>query len=132
VDGTENPLSNFYTQRMHQVQKHLALTRHGYLGYAVIVNRKFWNGLPAYTRALLERAMGDATAYANRIAREKNDDDLEKVKAAGTTQVYLPTPEERRALRKALLPVHREMEGRIGTELIREIYAATQFDPNRS
>lgn len=23
VDGTENPISNFYTQKMHEVQKHL-------------------------------------------------------------------------------------------------------------
>jgi C4-dicarboxylate-binding protein DctP len=42
VDGTENPISNLYTQKMHEVQKHLALTEHGYLGYAVIVNKKFW------------------------------------------------------------------------------------------
>ena len=46
VDGTENPPSNFYTQKMHEVQKYLALTNHGYLGYAVIVNKKFWDGLP--------------------------------------------------------------------------------------
>ena len=43
VDGTENPPSNFYTQKMHEVQKYLALTDHGYLGYAVIVNKKFWD-----------------------------------------------------------------------------------------
>ncbi len=47
VDGTENPISNFYTQKMHEVQKHLTLTNHGYLGYAVIVNKKFWDALPA-------------------------------------------------------------------------------------
>jgi hypothetical protein len=47
VDGTENPISNLYTQKMHEVQKHLTLTDHGYLGYAVIVNKKFWDGLPA-------------------------------------------------------------------------------------
>ncbi|MBL8416209.1 MAG: DctP family TRAP transporter solute-binding subunit, partial [Propionivibrio sp.] len=44
VDGTENPMSNLYTQKMHEVQKHLTITEHGYLGYAVIVNKKFWDG----------------------------------------------------------------------------------------
>ena len=29
VDGTENPPSNFYTQKMHEVQKYLTLTDHG-------------------------------------------------------------------------------------------------------
>jgi C4-dicarboxylate-binding protein DctP len=131
VDGTENPISNLYTQHMHEVQKHVSLTQHGYLGYAVIVNKKFWDGLPANVRGTLEQAMKDATAFANKIAKEKNDEDLAKVEAEGKTQVYAPTKEERLALKKALLPVHAQMESRIGKELIREIYQATQFDPNK-
>jgi C4-dicarboxylate-binding protein DctP len=70
VDGTENPPSNFYTQKMHEVQKYLALTNHGYLGYAVIANKKFWDGLPADIRATLEGALKDATKYANDIAKK--------------------------------------------------------------
>ncbi len=50
VDGTENPPSNLYTQKMHEVQKYVTLSDHGYLGYAVIVNKKFWDGLPADVR----------------------------------------------------------------------------------
>ncbi len=57
VDGTENPHSNLYTQKMHEVQKHMTLTDHGYLGYAVITNKKFWDGLPAELRTELEKAM---------------------------------------------------------------------------
>jgi C4-dicarboxylate-binding protein DctP len=68
VDGTENPISNLYTQKMHEVQKHLTLTDHGYLGYAVIVNKKFWEGLPADIRKQLEDAMEQSTRYANQIA----------------------------------------------------------------
>jgi len=132
VDGTENPISNLYTQGMHKVQKHLALTRHGFLGYAVIVNRSFWDSLPTHIRGRLEQAMKDATAYANRIAKEKNEEDLAKVKAAGTTEVYEPTAEERLALKKALLPVHSQMEARIGKQLIHDIYEATRFHPNDS
>jgi C4-dicarboxylate-binding protein DctP len=132
VDGTENPISNFYTQRMHEVQPYLALTRHGYLGYAVLVNERFWRRLPARVRLALEQALREATAYANRVAREKNDEDLVRVKAAGTTEVHAPTREERLALKKALLPVHRDMESRIGRELLAEIYAATGFHPDDS
>ncbi len=131
VDGAENPISNLYPQRMHEVQTHLALTRHGYLGYAVIVNRRFWDGLPSGIRRELDQAMREATALANRIALEKNEEDLQRIRAAGTMQIYTPSPEERLALKKALLPVHEQMEGRIGKRLIREIYRATGFDPNR-
>lgn len=131
VDGTENPISNLYTQRMHEVQGHLTLTHHGYLGYAVIVNKRFWDDLPGEVREKLELAMREATAHANRIAREKDEEDLGRVRAAGTTQVHAPTGEERLALKRALFPVHAQMEERIGKDLIRAIYDATSFDPDR-
>ena len=70
VDGVENVPSNLYTQKMHEVQKHLTVTNHGYIGYAVIVNKKFWDKLPADIRAQLEGAMKQATTYANQIAQQ--------------------------------------------------------------
>jgi len=129
VDGTENPISNFYTQKMHEVQKHLAITDHGYLGYAVIVNKKFWDGLPADVRGQLETAMKDSTAYANKMAKEQNDKDLEAVKKSGKTAVYVPTKEERMAFKKVLVPVHQKMESRIGKETLDAVYKETGFDP---
>ena len=69
VDGGENTPSNVYTQKMHEVQKHATLTNHGYIGYAVITNKKFWDGLPADIRTGLEAAMAEATKYANQIAQ---------------------------------------------------------------
>ena len=103
VDGTENPPSNLYTQKMHEVQKHVAMTNHGYLGYAVITNKKFWDGLPPDVRAGLEAAMAEATVYANQIAKQENDDAIAKVKASGKSAVYTPTAEERAAWKKALV-----------------------------
>lgn len=129
VDGTENPHSNLYTQKMHEVQKYVTLTDHGYLGYAVITNKKFWDALPADVRGQLEQAMKEATTYANKIAKEENDGALEKVKASGKTQIYIPTAQERLALKKVLLKVHKEMESRIGKEVIQEVYKETGFDP---
>ncbi len=129
VDGTENPPSNFYTQKMHEVQKYLTLTNHGYLGYAVIVNKKFWDGLPADVRAALESAMKDATKYANDIAKKENDDAIEGVKKSGKTEIITLTDAEKAALKKALVPVHKENESRIGKAVIEEVYKETGFKP---
>ena len=118
VDGTENPPSNVYTQKMHEVQKHLTLSDHGYLGYAVIVNKKFWEGLPADIRGQLDTAMKDATKYANAIAQQENDKALAAIKASGKTTIYALTDKEKAEWRKVLLPVQKEMEGRIGKEVI--------------
>ena len=129
VDGTENPVSNLFTQKMHEVQKHLTMTEHGYLGYAVIVNKKFWDGLPADIRKQLDDAMEQSTRYANQIAKIENDTALEGVKKAGKTAVHVPSKEERAAFKKALVPVHQKMESRIGKETIQSVYKATGFDP---
>ena len=126
VDGTENPPSNFYTQKMHEVQKYLTLSDHGYLGYAVIVNKKFWEGLPANIRVELEKSMEEATRYANDIAKQENDNALELVKASGKTKVLTLTPEEKAAWRKTLLTVH-ETQDRVPQELIKRIYQAIGF-----
>jgi C4-dicarboxylate-binding protein DctP len=130
VDGTENPISNLYTQKMHEVQKHLTLTDHGYLGYAVIVNKKFWEGLPADIRKQLEDAMEQSTRYANQIAKVENESALDAVKKSGKTAVYAPTKEERLAFKKALVPVHQKMEGRIGKEVIQAVYKDIGFKPD--
>ena len=98
VDGTENAMSNFYTQKMHEVQKHLTLSDHGYILYAVIVNKKFWDGLPPDVRTALEQAMKDATRYARQIALKENQDALAAVKAAGTTEIYLLPDKDRLSL----------------------------------
>ncbi|MCK9381512.1 MAG: TRAP transporter substrate-binding protein [Sulfuritalea sp.] len=132
VDGTENPISNLYTQKMHEVQKYLTLTEHGYLGYAVVVNKKFWEGLPADIRGQLEQAMKEATAYANKIAQEENDLALEGVKKSGKTTVYVPTSAEKLAFKKAMAVVHVKMADRVGKDLLQSIYKETGgFDPSK-
>jgi len=125
VDGTENPPSNMYTQKMNEVQTHATVSNHGYLGYAVIVNKQFWDGLPAEVRAGLEQAMAESTDYANSIAREENEKALAAMKAAGTTEFYELTPEELQAWKDALAPVTEEMTDRIGADVIEAVKSAS-------
>lgn len=131
IDGTENVISNFYTQKLLEVQKYVTLTDHGYIGYAVIANKKFWDGLPPDIRSTLEGAMKDATRYANDVAKKDNDNALAAVRKSGRTQVIELTPDEKRAWKKALVKVHDQMASRVGTDLVSEIYKETGFDPKR-
>lgn len=124
VDGTENPPSNLYSKKMHEVQKYVAVTNHGYLGYAVIVNRKFWSSLPADIRMTLERCMIDATRKNDDEAEKLNAQALQKVKASKNTHVLMLNNSELEAWRKALEPVHRRMESRISKTLIASIRKA--------
>lgn len=123
VDGTENPPSNMFTQKMHEVQKHATLSNHGYLGYAVIVNKAFWDGLSPEIRAHLEQAMAEATVYANSIALEENEWSMEQMRAAGTTEFHELSDDERQEWIDTLRPVHEEMSSRIGAELVEQAHA---------
>ncbi|XLZ69704.1 TRAP transporter substrate-binding protein [Massilia sp. SR12] len=125
VDGTENPPSNMYTQKMHEVQPHLTISNHGYLGYAVIVNKKFWDGLPADIRHQLEGAMKEATTYEKAIAQRDNDMALEAIRKSGKTQITNLSAQEQALWRNALLPVQKQVEERIGKELIQAINRET-------
>src|SRR3954464_11828478 len=101
VDGQENTWSNIYTQKMHEVQKFATVTNHGYIGYVVVVNKKFWDGLPADVRTQLDKAMKEATAYSNDISEKENDEALDEIKKSGKTQLITPTAAETEAMRKA-------------------------------
>jgi C4-dicarboxylate-binding protein DctP len=121
VDGTENPPSNMVTQKMHEVQKHVTVSNHGYLGYAVIVNKKFWDGLPADLRCALTAAMKEATTFEKAIAQRDNDNAIEAIRKSGMTEVYTLNAEEQAEWRRTLASVQKDMAGHIGQELIQAI-----------
>lgn len=114
VHGTENPVSNFWTQAMHEVQSDLTLTEHGYLGYAVVVNQRFWAHLGTPERELLTQALDEAMAYGNQIADVQNSKALQALQAAGTTRIHTPSAAQRAELRRAVEPAHRDLAQRIG------------------
>ena len=120
VDGQENTPSNMLTQKMHEVQKYTTLTNHGYIGYVVVVNRKFWEGLPADIRDQLTRAMKEATAFGNNRSAEENAQALEEMRKSGKTELIKLTPEQDTAMRKAMQPVYDEVSSRISRSLIDE------------
>src|SRR3974377_861472 len=112
VDGCENTPSNYLTQKFHEVQKHITVSYHAHLQYTVIVNSKFWNGLPADIRTQLTKDMAEATDYANSIAQKENKDALRAIKASGKTTLHYLTDEKRAAWQKAMAPTYKWAKGR--------------------
>lgn len=116
VDGTENPVSNFWTQRMHEVQTDFSLTQHAYLGYAFVVNQRFWEGMATTDRELLTQALQEAAHYGNQIADAQNDKALAALRAVGTTHIHQPSAAQLGLMRQAVAPVHAELAQRIGAQ----------------
>jgi C4-dicarboxylate-binding protein DctP len=126
VDGQENTPSNMYTQKMHEVQKYTTLSDHGYIGYVVVTNKKFWDGLPADIRGQLEKAMAEATAYGNDLAESENNDALAEMKKSGKTQFIELTQAQKAAWRKAVQPVYDDAASRVGKNTLEEFEKTVQ------
>ena len=121
VDGEENTPSNKYTQKMHEVQKYMTLSDHGVVMYAVVVNKKFWDGLPPDIRKSLSEAMAESTKYVWQIAKQENDDALAKIRAAKTTEIYVLPSAEKAVWRKAMLPLYAQYEDVVGKDTLQAI-----------
>src|SRR5450759_675906 len=118
VDGADGNMPNLYTQKQFEVQKHVTMTNHTFSGYVVVVNKAFWDKLPAHIRTELIAAMKEATEYNDKVAEEDNLKAVAAIKASGKTTIYTPTPEEKALWVKAMAPVQEEMAPRIGRDLI--------------
>jgi C4-dicarboxylate-binding protein DctP len=129
VDGQENTWSNIYTQKMHEVQKYATVTNHGYIGYVVVANKKFWEGMPGDIRAACEKALKEATEYGNGQSAKENDDALADIKKSGKTEILNLTAEQDAAMRKAMMPVYKEVASRVGQPLIDEFLKETGRGP---
>jgi C4-dicarboxylate-binding protein DctP len=118
VNGAENPYSNIYSQKMHEVQKFITESNHGVLDYMLITNTKFWNGLPPDVRSELDKIVVEVTAHVNKEAQQLNESDKQRIVAAKTTEIITLTPEEREQWREAMKPVWKKFEADIGPDLI--------------
>jgi C4-dicarboxylate-binding protein DctP len=127
VDGEDNVPSNILTQKFHEVQRYLTVSYHARLTYALIANKKFWDGLPEDVKEPLARAVKESTDFFNATAARDNEEALEKVKASGRVEFHYLTDEEKKAWIAKLMPVHQEMQVRFGKEFIERIYKASGF-----
>ncbi|MFT0532528.1 TRAP transporter substrate-binding protein [Castellaniella hirudinis] len=126
VDGAENPWSNIYSQKFHEVQKTIAVTNHGALDYMVITNAGWWDGLPEDVRAALKTAMAGATEHANKLAADINERDQKRIEEAGKAKIQTLSKRDIAAWRDVVRPVWTQFSDQIGEDLIAKARAANQ------
>lgn len=126
VNGAENPYSNIYSQKVHEVQKFITESNHGLLSYMVIVNTQFWNGLPADIRTELSKILDEVSVEVNKQSHALNLGDKQKIIDSGSSQIITLTPEQREKWREAVRPVWKQFENAIGKELIQAAEASNK------
>lgn len=126
VDGAENPWSNAYSQKFFEVQPYFTESNHGYLGYMVVTNAKFWSDLPADVRETLEKILAEVTVEVNKSSTALNDGDRQKIKDSGKTEILPMTAEQRAAWKAAMKPVYDKFTDKIGKDIVQAAMAANQ------
>ena len=128
VDATENPLSNFYNSKFHEVQSSLTLSSHGYLGYLVVMSDKFWNKLPDDLKANVKQALSEATAYEREETAKEDAHviaELEKyIAASKKLEIFKIDDAQKAEWEKAMQTIYPKFYDVIGKELIEKTLGA--------
>jgi len=129
IDAAENPISNIYTKKFHEVQKYLSISDHGYLGYLVVMSKKFWKSLPEDLQRNVTQAMNEATEKEREYALELNMKQLglikDYAKKTGKLEIYNLTADQKQAWREAVSKIYPEFysKRKIGKDLIEKTIA---------
>ncbi len=120
VDGCENPWSNLYTKKFYEVAPYTTETYHGYLGYVLVTNAKFWDSLPPKIRKILDQCVEDATRYEWKLAAELTKKQRALVLKDPKVKDVILTPAQREIWRKTLVKIYPQFYKTIGKDLIEE------------
>jgi len=124
VSGQENPYSNIESQNMHTVQSHITQSNHGYIGYVLVVNNQFFDGLPADLQQIVQESADEATTYNREVAAQLNEEARSTIEQAGTTTILELSDQERQAFKDAVVPsVWGQYADVIGRDLVDDLLA---------
>ena len=121
VDGTENPPSNEYTQKIHEVQKYTTLLRprlcrlRGHREQALL-------GRPAgrHSHARSKRRWRTPRPTPTISRKRKTTRRWRRSRHPARARSSTLTPEQKAAWQSALEPVYAEIAGRVGKDIIAE------------
>lgn len=128
VDGAENPWSNIYSKKFHEVQKYIIESNHGVLDYLLVTNSSFWVLLPKDIRAELDKIIDEVTLEVNKLSLDLAMGDRQKIIDFGSktqrTELIVLTKEELAKWREAMQPIWAKFEKEIGNDVIEAALAA--------
>jgi tripartite ATP-independent transporter DctP family solute receptor len=117
VDGQENPLVAIAGMKFHEVQSHLTLSSHAYLGYVFSISAKTLASLPMEIRQLIHQTIHELTLWERQETQRREAEFLAQIQKAGVT-IHQLTAGQRHAFQQALNHMPDRFESVIGTDLL--------------
>ncbi|RAK19383.1 C4-dicarboxylate-binding protein DctP [Anoxybacillus vitaminiphilus] len=120
-DGQENTISNIYSKGFYQFQPYITVSNHGYLGYVVLMNEKFWRSLPEDIQKQIAAALKETMLWNLKQSKQQNEQQLMEMKNNRNIQIYELTDKERKEWKEKFAPLYKEYEKKFGSKLLQRI-----------
>jgi TRAP-type C4-dicarboxylate transport system substrate-binding protein len=117
VDAQENPIPLIYTTKFYEVQKYLTLSGHVYAATALLMNDRFFSGLPKDLQKIVQEGAEKYRTEQRKMSDRQDREMLAQLKKAGM-EINELTPAEKQVFVRATQPVYGEFEGKIGKDLV--------------
>jgi tripartite ATP-independent transporter DctP family solute receptor len=122
VDGQENPYSTAEASKFYEVQKYMSNTRHIYNPQMLLVSKKFWDGLSADEKKIIQEASVETRDYQRKVARDMSEKSRQALIKNGML-INDIAPAELQRMRDKVKPVVDKYAAQVGEPLVKEFQA---------
>ena len=118
-EAQENPLTNIYSSKLHEITKYISLTGHKYETAPLLASMAWWSSLSPEDQACVQSSADEATAFQRQTAEEKQTEVRQKLVEEGAIITEI---QDRQAFIDATASVYDEYRERF-PELVDTIVA---------
>lgn len=127
IDGQENPYTVIEANKLNEVQKNLAATRHIYNPQSFLVSKKTWDRLNKEEQDIVMAAAKESALYQRKVSRDAQDSALANLRK--TMEYTELPPAEVAKIRTKLKPVIDKYSASVGADFAKQVY--TELDKVR-
>ena len=125
VDGQENPCSNIYSNKYHEVQKYLTLDGHVFTFVTFVCSKEWFESLTEAEQTAVREGVDIATEYMSQACTAEDEAALEAMIAEGL-QVTELTEEAKDGFRAAVADVRERNGNAINPEMYQQMMQAIE------
>ncbi|WP_085522237.1 TRAP transporter substrate-binding protein [Tuberibacillus sp. Marseille-P3662] len=131
IDGQENPLATILSNKFHEVQDYLSLTKHVYTPFVFLMSQMTWEQLSEKEQTIIKNAAVEAGQYQRKANRKANKEALNKLKEKGMKVNELPQ-EEKKEIKTLIQPIIDKYSKKYGEALYQQMSEQLETIRNKS
>ncbi|RCW99997.1 TRAP transporter substrate-binding protein [Marinomonas foliarum] len=120
-DGQENPLTNIYSAKIHEITPYISMTGHQYQSTPVVAGLAWWESLDSKT----QDCISTSAKQAGWFQRGRNMFEVERLKTVLKSEGAIITEVDYDAFVKATAPVYEKYETQYG-DFLRKLKLASE------